>query len=118
MIRPLNKLRLKIWCSDQGHLLANCRTEKEKFYPGPGLELEPLAFRANALPLSYPGQVRVHDRINLLELSFLTPGLINGVVIMSHEGKHFFFFNLTSSQQTALIWKPNFQYYFVKWSYH
>ena len=26
-----------------------CRIEREKFYPGPGLELRPLAFRASAL---------------------------------------------------------------------
>ena len=62
--------------------------EREKFCPGLGLEPGPLAFRANALPLSYPGQVRVHDRINLLELSFLTSGLTNCVVTMSHGGKH------------------------------
>ena len=37
------------------------------------------------LPLSYPGQVRVHDRITLLELSFLTSGC---VVCMSHGGMH------------------------------
>ena len=48
-LRPLNQLILKILCSDQGHLLANCRIEREKFYPGPGLEPGPLAFRANAL---------------------------------------------------------------------
>ena len=49
MVRPLNELILKIWCSDQGPLLANCRTEREKFYPEPGLEPGPVAFRANAL---------------------------------------------------------------------
>ena len=43
------KLILKIWCSDQCHLLANCRIEIEKFYPGSGLEPGPLAFHANAL---------------------------------------------------------------------
>ena len=42
------KIFLKI-CSDQGHLLANCGTEREKFYPGPGPEPGLLAFRANAL---------------------------------------------------------------------
>ena len=31
-------------------------------YHLPGLEPGPLAFRANALTLSYPGQVRIHDR--------------------------------------------------------
>ena len=61
---------------------------KEKFCHGLGLEPGPLAFRANALPLSHPGQVRVHDRINLLELSFLTSGLTNCVVTMSHGDTH------------------------------
>ena len=49
MIQPLNELILKIWYSDQGHLLANCKTERQKFYSGPELEPGPLAFRANAL---------------------------------------------------------------------
>ena len=62
--------------------------EKEKFYPGPGIEPGPLALRASALPLRHPGQVRVHDRINLLELSFLTSGLTNCIVTMSHGGTH------------------------------
>ena len=62
--------------------------EKNSVCPGPGPEPGPLAFRANALPLSYPEQVRVHDRINLLELSFLTSGLTNCVVTMSHGGTH------------------------------
>ena len=48
------------------------RIEREKFDPRPGLEPGPLASHANALPLSYPEQVWVHDKINLLELSFLT----------------------------------------------
>ena len=38
VIRPLDEVILKIWCSDQGHLLANCGNKREKFYPG--LELE------------------------------------------------------------------------------
>ena len=53
-------------------LVHNCRIEREKFYPGPGLEPGHLAFRANALPLSYPGQVRVHDRINLTHQQHIT----------------------------------------------
>ena len=48
-MRPLKEIILKIWCSDQGHLLANCRTEREKFFPGPGLEPQPLAFHINSL---------------------------------------------------------------------
>ena len=68
--------------------MVKCRIRREKFYPGPGLEPGPLAFRANVLPLSYPGQVQVHDRINLLEFSFLTSGLTNCVVTMSHGGTH------------------------------
>ena len=64
------------------------RIARDKFYPGSGLEPEPLAFRANAILLSYLGQVRIHDRINLLELSFLTSGLTNCVVTMSHGGTH------------------------------
>ena len=30
MLRPLNKLVLKILFSEEGHLLARCRNEKEK----------------------------------------------------------------------------------------
>ena len=60
-------------------------SEREKFCPRPGLEPGPLAFRANALRLSHPGQVRVHDRINLLEATFLTSGPTDYVVIMSYE---------------------------------
>ena len=47
-------------------LLSNkLHIEIEKFYPGPGLEPRPLALHASAT-LSYPGQVEIHDRINLL----------------------------------------------------
>ena len=62
--------------------------EREKFYPGLGLQPGPLAFHANTLPLSYPGQVHIHNRINLLELSFVTSGLTNCVVTISHGGTH------------------------------
>ena len=48
-MRPLNEIRLKIKFSDQGRLLANCIILRERFYPGPELEPDPLAFRANAL---------------------------------------------------------------------
>ena len=33
--------------------------EIEKFYPGPEIELGPLALRASALPLRYPGQLPI-----------------------------------------------------------
>ena len=33
---------------EQGRLLARCKTEREKCYPGPGLEPGPLALRASA----------------------------------------------------------------------
>ena len=46
--------------------MTRCRIEREKFYPGPGLEPGPLALRASALPLSYPGQVPIHDRIKTI----------------------------------------------------
>ena len=41
------------------------KSEREKFYPGPGIEPGPLALRASALPLRHPGQVPIHERINL-----------------------------------------------------
>ena len=62
--------------------------ERKKFCPGAELEPEPLALRANAYQLSYPGQVRVHDRINLLEPFFLTSGPTYCVFIMSYGGMH------------------------------
>ena len=40
----MEKLKLKI---KQHRLEHNCRTEREKYYPGPGLEPGNLAFRAN-----------------------------------------------------------------------
>ena len=42
-----------------------------KFYLAPGIEPEPLALHASALPLRYPGQLPIQGRINK---SFLTPG--------------------------------------------
>ena len=47
---------LKILLSEQCPLLASCGIEREKFYPGPGLEP---ALCASALPLRYPGQVLI-----------------------------------------------------------
>ena len=66
--------------------MASCRIEREKFYPGPGPEPGPLALRSSALTTRYPGQVLIHDRINLLQPSFLTSGPTNCVVITSYTG--------------------------------
>ena len=40
------------------------RIEREKFYPGPGIEPGSLALRASALPLRYPGELLIQGRIN------------------------------------------------------
>ena len=40
---------LKIEFSEQGRLLASCRIQREKFYPGPGIETGTLALHASAL---------------------------------------------------------------------
>ena len=48
--------------------------EREKFYPGPGIEPGLLALRTSALPLRHPGQLPIQGRINLFILSFLTSG--------------------------------------------
>ena len=39
--------------------------EREKFYPGPGIEPGPLALRASVLPLRHTGQLPIQGRINL-----------------------------------------------------
>ena len=39
--------------------------EREKFYPGPGIEPGPLALRASALPLRHPGQLLIQGRIKI-----------------------------------------------------
>ena len=57
---------LKIYFSEQGPLLASCRIEREKFYPGPGLESGPLAYVLVHVTLRSPGQVPIHDRISPL----------------------------------------------------
>ena len=41
--------------------------ERERFCPGPGIEPGPLALRASALQLRYPGQLPTQGRINLFE---------------------------------------------------
>ena len=55
--------------------LSSLKFEREKFYPGPGIEPGPLALRASALPLRHPGQLLIQGRINLLSQFFLTSGL-------------------------------------------
>ena len=57
---------LKFLFSEQGHLLANCRIEREKLYPGPGLEPGPIALRTSALTTELSGQILIRDRISLL----------------------------------------------------
>ena len=47
------------------------KIEKEKFYPGLGIEPGCSALRVGTLPLSYQGQAPKRDRINLLQLSSL-----------------------------------------------
>ena len=59
--------------------------EREKLYPGLGLELGSLAVGVSALTMRYSGQVLIHDRINLLLLSFLTSGPTNSVIIMHSQ---------------------------------
>ena len=48
--------------------------EREKLYPGPGIEPGPLSLRASALPLRYPGHLPIQGRINRFEPSFQTSG--------------------------------------------
>ena len=40
-------------------IIKNTEIEREKFYPGPGIKPGPLALRASALPLRYPGQLMI-----------------------------------------------------------
>ena len=63
--------------------------EREKFYPGPGIEPGPLALRAIALPLCHPGQLSNQGRINLFVpiLSDLRT-TTNSVVGTSYRGMH------------------------------
>ena len=86
MLRQLNELILKILFSEEGDLLARCRIEREKFYLGPGLEPRPLVLRTKVMTMELSGKVRIHDRTNLLEPSFLTSGPTDCVVIMSYGG--------------------------------
>ena len=63
--------------------------EREKFYPGPGIEPGPLALRGSALPLRHPGQLPIQGRINLFVpiLSDLMT-TTNSVVIMFYGRKY------------------------------
>ena len=63
-------------------------TEREKFYPGPGIEPGPLALSASALPLRYPGQLPIQGRINLFEPILSDLRTTNSVVITSYRGMH------------------------------
>ena len=68
--------------------MASCEIEREKFHPGPGIEPEPLALRASALPLRYPGQLPIQGRINLFEPILSDFRTTNSVVITSYRGMH------------------------------
>ena len=63
--------------------------EREKFYPGPGIEPGPLALHDCALPLHHPGQLPIQGRINLFVpiLSDLKT-TTNCVVFTSYRGMH------------------------------
>ena len=43
--------------------MASCEIEREKFYPGPGIQPGSLALRASVLQLCYPGQLPIQGRI-------------------------------------------------------
>ena len=62
--------------------------EREKFYPGPGIEPGPLALRASALPLRHPGQQLSQGRINLFEPILSILRTTNSVVVTSYRSMH------------------------------
>ena len=62
--------------------------EREKFYPGPGIEPGHLALRASALPLRHQGQLLIQDRINLFEPILSDLRTTNSVVATSYRGMH------------------------------
>ena len=66
----------------------SCEIEREKLYPGPGSEPGPLALRASALPLRYPGQLPIQGRINLYVPILSDLKTTNSVVITSYRGMH------------------------------
>ena len=79
---------MKISLSEECPLLAVLKFEREKFYPGPGTEPGPLAFRASALPLRHPGQLLIQGRINLFEPIISDLRTTNSVVATSYRGMH------------------------------
>ena len=62
--------------------------EREKFYPGPGIEPGPQALRASALPLRHPGQLLIQGRINLFVPILSDLRTTNSVVLTSYRGMH------------------------------
>ena len=62
--------------------------EIEKFYRGPGIEPGPLALRASALPIRYPGQLPIQGRINLFEPILSDLRTTNSVVVTSYRDMH------------------------------
>ena len=62
--------------------------EREKFYPGPGIEPGPLTLRASALPLRHAGQLLIQGRINLFEPILSDLRTTNSVVVTSYRGMH------------------------------
>ena len=59
--------------------------EREKFYPGPGIEPRPLALRASALPLCHPGQLPIQGRINFFVPILSDLKTTNSVVFTSYS---------------------------------
>ena len=62
--------------------------EREKFYPGPGIEPGPLALRASALPLRHPRQLPIQGRINPFVPILSDLRTTNSVVVTSYRGMH------------------------------
>ena len=62
--------------------------EREKFYPGQGIEPGLLALRASAVPLRHPGQLPIHGTINLFEPILSDLRTTNSVVATSYRGMH------------------------------
>ena len=65
--------------------MASCEIEREKFYPGPEIEPRPLALRASAPALRYPGQLPIQGRINLFQPILSDLRTTNSVIIPSIE---------------------------------
>ena len=62
--------------------------EREKFYPGPGIEPGPLALRASVIPLRHPGQLLIQGIINFFEPILSHLRTTNSVVVTSYRGMH------------------------------